>query len=70
MLKDDSNGALVKTKNRSEEWLKGTSGKILTCVMLPGTSTRCYLIQTTVPIKGLVDGPKSKWYLEHDLVNA
>jgi hypothetical protein len=68
MLYDDRKNAAVKTATASI-FPKGTKGKVIDCRFIPDTSTRVYLFQTKEKINGLVDGPKTEWYLDRDLTN-
>lgn len=69
MLYDDSEKATVRTIHESV-FPKGTVGKVLSSRFIPRTTTRVYLFQTTESIKGMVDGPKTEWYLDRDLENV
>ncbi len=69
MLVNDEQGAEVKTLVSSGGFPRGTKGIIVTGAFIEGTTTRAYCVQTTERIKGLVEGPKSTWFLERDLKN-
>jgi ribosomal protein S1 len=68
-LYNDSPNVKVRTIYKSE-FPKGTVGKVITCRLIGGTSTRVYLFVTEEPIDGFVDGSKSSWYLDRDLENV
>lgn len=67
-LFDDGKDVEVKTLHKSI-FPKGTKGKVVDCQFVGGTTERIYLFQTYEHIHGLVDGLKTAWYFDRDLVN-
>lgn len=68
MLYEDGLGTEVETLFDSV-FPAGTVCRIVTCEFVGFTTNRAYCIQTDTDIKGLVDGPKTAWYLERDIKN-